>query len=87
VDVLVSALQVASGGIGLTMIIIVFSMWRSGDLVPKAVVEMLGERYKTADDLREAARRVEAEQNRQLMTELMAALQAQQGRSRHGRDY
>lgn len=69
------------------MIIIVFSMFRNGDLVPRTVVEMLGERYKTADDLREAARRVEAEQNRQLMTELMEALQAQQGaRSRHGRD-
>jgi hypothetical protein len=72
---LVTLLQTAPGNIGLILIIQVFRMWRRGDLVPKAVVEMM-----------EAARKEDREQAQLLMAAVIDALERGNSRPRHGRD-
>lgn len=86
-DPIVVALQLASGGVGLTLTLIIFNMWRNGDLVPRVVLETALKAYQKADELREAARHEEAAQNRDLQRALLEALEERNGRSRHGRDF
>lgn len=74
-NALIATLQAVPGGVGAALMIQIFRMWRRGDLVPKAVVEMM-----------EAARREEQEQKQILMNAVIEALGRQDGRPRHGRD-
>jgi hypothetical protein len=85
-NVLLAVIQAGVGGVGITLVVIIFNMWRKGDLIPRAVVEMLGERFQAADAIREAARKEESEQMGLLMRELTDALRNQGSRPRHGRD-
>lgn len=87
-NVLLAGIQAASGAVGITFVAFIFNMWRKGELVPRVVVEMLGEKYQSADAIREAARKEESEQMGLLMRELTEALRSSQGsRPRHGRDF
>lgn len=79
-----SWIQAGVGGLGFAIIYLLFKMWRNGDLVPRVVVD----RLLKADEIREAARRAESEQNRKLMTALTEVLEQQMSsRARHSRDY
>lgn len=72
---LITLLQAGPGTVGVVLIIQVFRMWRRGDLVPKAVVEMM-----------EAARKEDREQTQLLMTAVIDALERGDSRPRHSRD-
>jgi hypothetical protein len=74
-NALVATLQAVPGGIGSVLMIQIFRMWKRGDLVPKAVVEMM-----------EAARREEQKQKQILMDAVIDSLGRNDARPRHGRE-
>jgi hypothetical protein len=74
-NALIVTLQAIPGGVGTALMLLIFRMWHRGDLVPKAVVEMM-----------EAARKEDREQAQLLMAAVIDALERGDSRPRHGRD-
>ncbi len=72
---LVALVQSGVGGVGVALMLQIFRMWRRGDLVPRAVVEMM-----------ETARKEDKEQITLLMTAVIESLERGASRPRHGRD-
>jgi hypothetical protein len=74
-NALVATLQAVPGALGTALMIQIFRMWRRGDLVPKAVLELM-----------EAARKEEQAQKQILMTAVIEALGRSDTPPRHSRD-
>jgi len=74
-DELIAIGQIASGGVGLVLVVLLFAMWRRGDLVPKAVVEMMM-----------AARKEDQAQVDRLMQAVIDALEHRDSPARHSRN-